>query len=131
MLSDGIEESAPKKRSRFLKFALLVVGVGLAVGIAFVVNRPANPLPPLSEIERMEVHVYDRDSHDYVTLQVPRSRWRTFYSAMLPASKDDHAKKMGGLRRPASPAEEWEALLHRAFLPPRGGRRSLRGWTDF
>jgi hypothetical protein len=70
MLSDGVEASAPMKRPQFLKFAVLVAGAGLAAGIAFCLNRAANPLPQLSEIERMEASVYDRESHAWLTVEV-------------------------------------------------------------
>jgi hypothetical protein len=96
MLSDGVEASAPKRRPQFLKFAVLVAGAGLAAGIAFLLNQPATPLPALSEVERMQAVIDDPKLHEEVTVQVPRADWPTFYSAMLPATKDDHPSKWVG-----------------------------------
>jgi hypothetical protein len=98
MSSDGAKQPArtPGKRPPLVVFLVLMAGAGLAAGIAYLLNQPANPLPPLADVERIEAHILDAQSAKAVTFQVPPSHWRAIYSAMLPATKDDHAAKWAG-----------------------------------
>jgi hypothetical protein len=59
-------------------------------------SLPEQPLPNLSEIERMQASIYDGPPRGLVVLDVSRSHWQAIYSAMQPAHRDEHPAKWVG-----------------------------------
>ena len=91
--------NARGNRLRFELLLLLATGAVVAAELVFVFvpDRAQQPLPQLSEIQRIDAQVYDRKSGNDVAFEVPRSHWEAIHSAMLPAHKDKHAAKWVGL----------------------------------
>jgi hypothetical protein len=86
-------------RSRFVVLLLLATGVVVAAEVVFLFgpDRAQQPLPQLSEIQRIDAQVYDPKSGKDLDFEVPQSHWEAIFAAMLPARKDEHAAKWVGL----------------------------------
>lgn len=81
----------------WIRVAVVVVGVVVAIAVLFRSPNAQRPLPEIKDIQSMEAEFYDTGRDTQVTFQVPAAHWQSIFSSLLPASMDSEPAKWESL----------------------------------